>query len=101
MIGKGSATAQLRRDELNHLGLLLAPFLQNQSNAVSTPIGAGPENQLLRGPDATDNQVADTDWESLDPFSLGGGIGITRGEILDLAEQLDIDNLTMPFLFDT
>lgn len=101
MIGKGSATAQLRRDELNHLGLLLAPFLQHESNPVSTPIGAGSEHQLSRGSNMTDYQVADTDWESLDPFSLSGGIGITRGEILNLAEQLDIDNLSIPFFLDT
>lgn len=104
MIARGNAAARLRKAELEHLRILLAPLSQNSSGshglaeaAHETAQGMEVHAGLSGHGDDLNAIGADFAWS---PFSFSRGAGLSPGEILDLADQLDIDNIGTPLIFD-
>ncbi|KAK6709210.1 hypothetical protein SNK03_010037 [Fusarium graminearum] len=92
LIAKGSLIAPLRKVELEQLEQKLSA-LTPASNIASPEIPA--ENQENANQEEDEDQhneehLADeTGW---DLFAANAMAGLTPGELLDLAEQLDVDN---------
>jgi proline utilization trans-activator len=92
LIAKGSLIAPLRKVELAQLEQKLSA-LTPASNIVSPEISTEPEEngdqEENEGQHADEHLADETGW---DLFAANAMAGLTPGELLDLAEQLDVDN---------
>ncbi|KAH6979952.1 hypothetical protein EDB82DRAFT_578131 [Fusarium venenatum] len=92
LIAKGSLIAPLRKVELEQLEQKLSA-LTPASNFVSPEIPT--ETQENEDQEGNEGQHADehlADETGWDLFAANAMAGLTPGELLDLAEQLDVDN---------
>ena len=89
MISKGSVVAPLRKAELGQLEHIMSAFTPLGDEPL-TPAASGgdggpmPEQQ----PDSPGMSMEDAGW---DLFMSNGMVGISPGEMLDLAAQLEVD----------
>lgn len=99
----GNLTAPLRRAELDHLKRVMGPFIAELSGSELIANGneaAGPgvlaaEDDVLGesanlGAGTTAPEQAELDW---DIFSVEATVGLEPRELLDLAEQLDVEGI--------
>ncbi|KAM0270802.1 hypothetical protein ACHAPA_003284 [Fusarium lateritium] len=95
LISKGSLIAPLRKVELEQLEHKLSALTPTSNVITPQPsnevIGERDDNQE-RGIDDQDIQVHLTDETGWDLFAANAMAGLTPGELLDLAEQLDVDS---------
>lgn len=102
MISRGNISARLRKSELSQLQQLISP-LTPSSISTSTATISGPPQTPGTAPDLTNTSTTadtsdplhgDTSWD-LD--AVAGDFGLSTDDILDLADQFDMDSLAMPF----
>lgn len=106
LVVKGNLTAPLRRAELDHLKRVMGPFiteLETSSGLIADGnAGAGAAGVDLAAGDVLGasgsnlgagtgtEQAAELDW---DIFSVEATVGLEPRELLDLAEQLDVEGI--------
>jgi hypothetical protein len=100
LIAKGSLIAPLRKVELEQLEQKLSaltPTSNIASPEVPTEIQENDDTQEHENEDQDGNESQDlqghlADETGWDLFAANAMAGLTPGELLDLAEQLDVDN---------
>ncbi|KAL2809371.1 hypothetical protein BJX63DRAFT_435240 [Aspergillus granulosus] len=102
LVAKGNLAAPLRRAELDHLKRVIEPLMIGSGSLGRTGcererehLGAllpstGPELQGEEETQGHRNGIEELDW---DIFGVEGTVGIEPVELLDLAEQLDIEGI--------
>ncbi|GKU18683.1 unnamed protein product [Fusarium langsethiae] len=94
LIAKGSLIAPLRKLELEQLEQKLSaltPASNIVSPEISTEIQRNENQDENEGPHPEEHLADETGW---DLFAANAMAGLTPGELLDLAEQLDVDNFS-------
>ncbi|RGP66921.1 transcription factor [Fusarium sporotrichioides] len=92
LIAKGSLIAPLRKVELEQLEQKLSsltPASNIVSPEISTEIQRNENQDENEGPHPEEHLADETGW---DLFAANAMAGLTPGELLDLAERLDVDN---------
>lgn len=92
MIAQGSLVAPLRKLELGQLESMMASMTP-ASNPVMTPPASTNAHAGPAIDDTTIHAEGLTSEHGWDIFEDDGGMGLSAQELLDLAEQLDVDYL--------
>ena len=111
MVRKGNGVAQLRRNELQHLERLLGPFrvandnvaplemVDNETTSQLQP-GLGYASEVPTPSFMTNNLSFNSMSMPWDAVFGSEHIAANHEQILELAEQFDVENFNSAFFFD-
>ncbi|KAL4787722.1 hypothetical protein BJX76DRAFT_369010 [Aspergillus varians] len=92
LIATGNVTAPLRRQELRQLEQILAPLALNPNHSPLPPIELYENAEFNEQTDGSEQVDVDVpfQWELL---GLDSSVSLLPGELLDLANRLDVENI--------
>lgn len=91
MISKGSLVAPLRKLELSQLEHIMTPLTPGDGDRMTPPpTNNGQENNATMITPSNESMGEELGW---DVFDANMGTALSPRELLDLAEQLDVESL--------